>query len=126
MRKVMPFWALGLLSGLIWGLWRWPAIFLSDYNAGEDGLVLYRLLLTLSISATGMVYAYFTFKSGSLWPAVILHASPSLSLQRIFTPLTSRGDNMHVDIDEFGALLPIVSCLLALTFYWRACREGIV
>lgn len=35
MRKVMPFWAIGLVSGLIWAIWHWPAILFTDYNAGE-------------------------------------------------------------------------------------------
>ncbi|HRX37328.1 MAG TPA: CPBP family intramembrane metalloprotease, partial [Aestuariivirga sp.] len=39
MRKVMPFWAVGLLSGFIWSLWHWPGILFTDYNAGEGNLV---------------------------------------------------------------------------------------
>jgi membrane protease YdiL (CAAX protease family) len=26
MRKIMPFWAIGISSGLIWAVWHWPAI----------------------------------------------------------------------------------------------------
>ena len=123
-RKVMPFWLVGLGSGLIWGLWHWPGILFADYNAGEGNLVVQMLLFTTGIAAQGIIYAYFVFKSKSLWPAVILHASHNLFLQSIYTPLTQRGENTHFYIDEFGIMLPIVSCIMAVYFYYRAKREG--
>jgi uncharacterized protein len=125
MRKVMPFWAVGLVSGLIWAVWHWPGILFTDYNAGTGNFVLQMALFTLSIVPMGIVYAYLAFRSGSLWPAVILHASHNLFLQRIFTPLTAEGEGTHFYIDEFGILLPIVSVLLAVYFYWRAKKDGI-
>lgn len=125
MRKLMPFWAVGLLSGLIWGMWHWPGILFTDYNAGEGNLVLQMTLFTLSIAPTGVVYAYFAFRSNSLWPAAILHASHNLFLQRIYTPLTAKGEDTHFYIDEFGILLPIVSVVLAVIFLWKAKKDGI-
>lgn len=125
MRKVMPFWAVGLLSGLIWGMWHWPGILFTDYNAGEGNLVLQMTLFTLSIAPTGVVYAYFAFRSNSLWPAAILHASHNLFLQRIYTPLTVKGEGTHLYIDEFGILLPITSVVLAIIFLWKARKDGI-
>ncbi|KCZ94440.1 CPBP family intramembrane glutamic endopeptidase [Hyphomonas johnsonii] len=125
MRKVMPFWAVGLLSGLIWAVWHWPGILFTDYNAGTGNFTLQMVLFTLSIVPMGIVYAYLAFRSNSLWPAVILHASHNLFLQRIFTPLTVEGEGTHMYIDEFGILLPIVSVVLAAYFYWRARRDGI-
>jgi uncharacterized protein len=125
MRKVMPFWAVGLLSGLIWAMWHWPGILFTDYNAGGGNLVLQMALFTLSIAPTGIIYAYLAFRSGSLWPAVILHASHNLFLQRVFTPLTVPGDTTGFYIDEFGILLPVVSVAMAVFFYWRARKDGI-
>lgn len=125
MRKVMPFWAVGIMSGLIWAVWHWPGILFTDYNAGEGNLVLQMLLFTLSIAPEGIVYAYFSFKTNSLWPAVILHASHNLFIQQVFTPLTIRGDGTHFYIDEFGILLPITSCILAIYFYRRGKAEGL-
>lgn len=124
-RKVMPFWMVGLGSGLIWGLWHWPAILFTDYNAGEGNFVIQMFLFTIGIAAQGIIYAYFVFKSRSLWPAVILHASHNLFIQAIYTPLTVSGENTHFYIDEFGIFLPIVSCTLAVYFYVRAKREGL-
>jgi membrane protease YdiL (CAAX protease family) len=125
MRKVMPFWAVGLFSGLIWGMWHWVGILTSDYNAGEGNFVLQMALFTASITLDGITYAYFAFRSNSLWPAVILHASHNLFIQQIFTPLTSDGEGTHFYIDEFGIMMPIVSLVLAIYFYRRAKAEGI-
>ncbi|MEM1396693.1 MAG: CPBP family intramembrane glutamic endopeptidase, partial [Pseudomonadota bacterium] len=101
LRKVMPFWAVGLVSGTIWAVWHWPAILFTDYNAGMGSFFLQVLIFTMAILPQGVVYAFITFKSNSLWPAVILHASHNLFIQRVFTPLTARGPETHIYIDEF-------------------------
>lgn len=124
LRKVMPFWAVGLVSGLIWAVWHWPAILFMDYNAGQGSFVLQVFIFTMAILPQGIVYAYFTFKSNSLWPAVILHASHNLFIQRVFTPLTIKGENTHFYIDEFGIVMPILGSVLSLGFYLQARREG--
>lgn len=125
MRKVMPFWAVGLASGLIWAVWHWPAILFTDYNAGEGSFPLQLSIFTLAIVPQGIVYAYFTFKSNSLWPAVILHGSHNLFIQRVFMPLTVRGEDTHLYIDEFGIVMPVLGSLMALFFYYRAKVEGL-
>ena len=122
---MLPFWAIGLLSGLIWSLWHWPGILFTDYNAGRGEMWLQLLLFSIAVTADGITYAYFTLRSRSLWPAVMLHASHNLFLQQIFTPLTTTGAGTHFWIDEFGILMPICSCLLALWFYRCAKREGL-
>jgi len=83
------------------------------------------VLFSLSIIPQGIIYAYLSFKSNSLWPSVMLHASHKLFIQRVYTSLTISGDGTHFYIDEFGILLPIVSCALAIYFYRRAKAEGL-
>ena len=116
MRKLMPFWAVGILSGLIWAMWHWPVILFSDYNAGEGSFILQMFLFTMSVLPIGVILAYLTFRSKSLWPAVILHASHNLFIQKIYTPLTIKGENTHFYIDEFGIMMPIVLWVLALYY----------
>ena len=125
MRKVMPFWLVGVLSGLIWAVWHWPAILFTDYNAGDGNFVLQMFIFTMAIAPQGIVYAYFTFRSNSLWPAVILHASHNLFIQQVFTPLTVKGEGSHVYIDEFGIVMPTLGCFLAAAFYLKARADGL-
>lgn len=125
MRKVMPFWAVGLLSGAIWAVWHWPAVLFTDYNAGTGSFLLQLIIFTMAILPQGVVYAFITFKSESLWPAVILHASHNLFIQHIFTPLTEKGPESHLFIDEFGIVMPTLGCFMAVGFYYWAKTSGL-
>ena len=64
------------------------------------------------------IYTWFRIKSGSLWTAVILHASHNLFIQNFFTPLTQDTGNTAYYIDEFGIVLPVVGICFAL-YYWN-------
>ena len=125
MRKVMPFWMVGAGSGLIWAVWHYPGILMTDYSAGEGSRWLQIVLFTAAITPMGVVFAYFAFRTNSLWPAVILHASHNCFIQRVYTPLTVKGPGTHLYIDEFGCLLPVASIALAVYFYRRARAEGL-
>ena len=83
------------------------------------------VLFSLSIIPQGIIYVCFSFKSNSLWTAVILHASHKLFMHWVYTSLTISGDGTHFYIDEFGILLPIVSCALAIYVYRRAKAKGL-
>jgi membrane protease YdiL (CAAX protease family) len=125
MRKVMPFWMVGLGSGLFWAIWHYPGILWTNYSAGEGSHWLQIALFTASIAPMGVVFAYFAFRTNSLWPAVILHASHNCLIQRVYTPLTVKGPGTHLYIDEFGCLLPVASIALAVYFLRRAKAEGL-
>lgn len=125
MRKVMPFWVVGVGSGLFWAVWHYPGILMTDYSAGEGSRWLQVLFFSVSLASEGVVFAYFTFRTGSLWPAVVLHASHNCLIQRVYTPLTIKGLGTHLYIDEFGCLLPVVSIALAVYFCRRARAEGL-
>ena len=124
LRKVMPFWLVGVGSGLFWAVWHCPGILMTDYSAGEGSRWLQVLFFTASLASTGVVFAYFAFRTNSLWPAVVLHASHNCLFQRVYTPLTVKGPGTHLYIDEFGCLLPAASLVLAVYFYRRARAEG--
>ena len=63
-----------LLLGLIWGIWHAPLIY-SGYNfPGYPLLGAFVLMPLLTIGFSG-VFAWLTLRSGSLWPAVLAHAS---------------------------------------------------
>ncbi len=125
LRKLMPFWAVGLVSGVIWGLWHVPAILGTDYNAGTGSPAFQIALFFANVITASVIFAYFTFRSRSLWPAAILHASHNLFVQAIYTPLTVFGPETHKWVDEFGIMLPVIYGVLALYFICRARIEGL-
>jgi membrane protease YdiL (CAAX protease family) len=73
------------------------------------------------VVAIAVAFAWVRLKSGSLWTGAILHASHNLYVQGIFTPLTADRGKTAWFIDEFGAVLPIVTVAFAI-YFWR--RRG--
>ena len=68
--------------------------------------------------AASFVFAWLRLKSGSLWTAVILHASHNLFIQGFFTPLTgARGSLTPYAVDEFGVAVPLIIVLFAIGFW---------
>ncbi len=106
------------ISGIVWCCWHYPLLIWGDYNNGTPtwyGLSCFTLLV-LSIS---FVFAWMRLKSGSLWTGALLHASHNLYIQAIFTPLTRDTGKTPWFIDEFGAVLPLVTSAFAVYFWCR-------
>ncbi len=110
-----------LISGSIWGIWHLPILLFADYNSGTPSWYAMSCFVVLVMSIS-FIYTWFRIKSGSLWTAVILHASHNLYIQRIFSPLTEDTGNSAYYIDEFGIVLPIVSIGFAI-YYWSKRKE---
>jgi membrane protease YdiL (CAAX protease family) len=118
LRKVMSFQALAIVSGLIWSAFHWPIII---YYVGGNTLF-HISVFTVMILAMSVIMAYYTFKSSSLWPAVIFHSVHNIYIQKIFTPLTISTEKTSLWIDEYGLMLPIVVALVA-GYYWRQAHK---
>jgi membrane protease YdiL (CAAX protease family) len=106
-----------LISGVIWGIWHLPILLFADYNSGTPSWYAMSCFMVLIVSIS-FIYTWFRIKSGSLWTAVILHATHNLFIQGIFTPLTADTGNTAYYIDEFGIVLPIVTIGFAF-YYWN-------
>lgn len=74
---------------------------------------------TVSVVSATFIYTWFRLKSKSLWTGVMLHASHNLFIQAIFTPLTIVNSQSKYFIDEFGAVLAVVSLIAAIYFWTR-------
>jgi membrane protease YdiL (CAAX protease family) len=117
LRKLMPFGATCLASGLIWAVWHYPVII--AYGGGNT---LFQLAcFTVMLVGMSVIMTYYTFRSRSLWPAVIFHAAHNIYIQKIYTPLTLENDRSGFWIDEYGLMIPLVVTGLAL-IYWRRAR----
>ena len=73
-----------IIGGIIWGIWHWPLTY-AGHNFGTE----YRgypfagfAAMCLLCVALGIILTLITLKSGSVWPAAIMHAvnnsSPSI------------------------------------------------
>jgi uncharacterized protein len=116
--KNMSFTATSVLTGIVWSLWHYPILIFADYNAGTP--VWYALsCFTVMVVAISFVFAWLRIKSASLWTGALLHASHNLYVQAIFTPLTKDTGKTAWYIDEFGAVLPLVTVAFAVYFWSR-------
>jgi uncharacterized protein len=119
--KTTSFTGTALFSGIVWACWHYPILIWGDYNAGTPswyGLTCF----TVMVIAIAVVFAWLRLKSGSLWTGAILHASHNLYVQAIFTPMTQDRGKTAWFIDEFGAVLPLITILFAI-YFWSRRRE---
>ena len=105
-----------LISGAVWALWHLPLILFADYNLPGVPVWYAVLMFTIMVVGISTVFAWLRLKSGSLWPAAVLHASHNLFVQAIFTPLTAQTRITPYIIDEFGAGLALAGIVLAILF----------
>jgi len=121
LNKTVGFTGTAFITGIIWSLWHYPVLIFADYNAGTA--TWYALLcFTVMVIAISFVFAWLRLRSGSLWTAAMLHASHNLYVQAIFTPLTRDTGKTKWFIDEFGAVLPLVTVGFAI-YFWSQRRE---
>lgn len=108
-----------LITGAIWTIWHMPLILFGDYIT--PGLPRWYGAIMFAIGVTGINFAFcwLRARSGSFWPAAVLHASHNLFIQAIFTPLTIFTAITPYIIDEFGVGLALTGVALALIFFER-------
>ena len=119
--KVTSFTITALISGIIWATWHMPGIFLADLSGETPHLYAAAMFATLML-AISFPFAWLTLKSGSLWPAVVLHASHNLFIYPIFERLTSDTELTPYITGEFGVGLAMTSLVIAYVF-WRVQRD---
>jgi membrane protease YdiL (CAAX protease family) len=71
------------------------------------------------VVAGSFIFTWFTVKSGSLLPAMLLHATHNVYIQLIFSPITKPNIKTRWFIDEFGLVLPVVLTAFAIYFTMR-------
>ena len=111
-----------IVTGLFWGVWHFPALLFSEYNAGGNPAweMISFLVMVVSLSAP---MAWLRLKSGSLWPAATFHAAHNVFIQRILDPMATRNEGDITMISEFGIVLAIVTALVSAPFWWDGIRN---
>jgi membrane protease YdiL (CAAX protease family) len=67
-------------------------------------------------------FAWLRLGSGSIWPAVLMHAVHNTFIQSILDVITVKTDNTAYFTTEFGLGLAIMGVIVGLIF-WRAGRS---
>ncbi|WP_295690923.1 CPBP family intramembrane glutamic endopeptidase [uncultured Maricaulis sp.] len=121
LRKLVSFNATCLISGGIWAIWHYPIII--AYGGGNT--VFQLICFTVMIIAMTVIMTYYTFRSRSVWPAIMFHGAHNIYIQKIFTPLTVETSSTALWADEYGLMIPIVVSLIALVYWQRARKAGL-
>ena len=103
-----------LASGLIWGLWHVPLILGGAYLVGPPP-VLAAVLWMVTSTAFSFVLARLRLETGSVWPAVALHAAWNAVIQTAFDP-ASTGPLATLWVGESGILVALTMVVAAAGF----------
>ncbi|MBU1867665.1 MAG: CPBP family intramembrane metalloprotease [Candidatus Margulisbacteria bacterium] len=107
-----------LITGLIWSVWHFPLIISGVYLASMPMLP-QLLLLVVTVTAMTFPISWLRLRSGSVWAAVLMHASHNLYLQCLYDPLTlPTGPLSKYMLGESGLVLAVIFIALAV-FFWR-------
>lgn len=120
LRKVLPFSGVSFFSGFIWASWHWPLIVYYGGNIALEMTTFFVVIISMSFIMT-----YYTFKSNSLWPAVIFHAVSNVYVQKIFPPLTSKIEGTEHWLGEYGIMFALVTFLFGLYYCRKARKENL-
>ena len=113
----LNFTGLALVSGVIWALWHYPLILFGTYDSTAPKWVAL-LCFTTMIITTGAMAAWLRLKSGSVWPAVMLHACHNAVIQWLFDSMTVETGRAAWFAGEFGVALAVISILVVIPI-WR-------
>ncbi len=120
-----------LVSGLIWGLWHVPVVLGTGYAAGPSPTASVILLVVLA-TAFGFVFARLRLQTGSVWPAIVLHAAWNSIIQSGFDAARTGGDGSRLHdgaswwVGESGVLTVIAMIIAAVIFsrgHWTIRRR---
>lgn len=121
LRKVMPFGRVCLVSGLIWSAFHWPLIF----YFGDGNPFLQTAFFTIMIVSMSVMMTYLTFRSGSMWPAILFHGTHNIFILDFFTDVTTETDGTVFWAGEYGLMVALITSAFAAVFWQKAKREGL-
>lgn len=120
LKKVLSFTGVSFFSGIIWASWHWPLIVYYGTNVSLELGTFFIVAIAMSFIMT-----YYTFKSNSLWPAVIFHAVSNVYIQKIFPPLTMKLKGTEYWLGENGIMFAIVTLIFGLCYWYKGVKENI-
>ena len=118
LRKVFSFTGVSIFSGLIWAAWHWPLLVYYSNDMLMEFITFFTVIISMSF-----IMAYYTFKSQSLWPAVLFHAVSNVYIQKILPPLTTKVEGLELWLGENGIMFALVTCVFGIFFWRKAIKE---
>ncbi|UPK42530.1 type II CAAX endopeptidase family protein [Paenibacillus pabuli] len=109
-----------LTSGIIWGVWHLPVMLFGNYYSGPYP-ALSVILFMISVTSFSYMISRLRLTTGSLWPAILLHACWNAVIQDAFD-ISSSGKNVLLWTGESGILVALALLIAA----WIMSRKPLV
>ncbi len=120
LRKVLSFTGVSVFSGLVWAAWHWPLLVYYSNNVLLEFITFFIVIISMSF-----IMAYYTFKSNSLWPAVLFHAVSNVYIQKIMPSLTMKIEGTEHWLGENGIMFAIVTSIFGIYFWHKGIKENL-
>ena len=120
LRKVLSFTGVSIFSGIIWAAWHWPLLVYYSTNMLLEFITFFTVIISMSFIMT-----YYTFKSKSMWPAVLFHAVSNVYIQKIMPPLTLNVEGTEHWLGENGIMFALVTFVFGLYFWKKGVKENL-
>lgn len=108
-----------LVSGAIWTVWHLPAVLFSGYGVEGTPKAYQVVCFAAMVMTSATVLAWLRLKSGSVWPAAVMHATHNAAIQLFFDPITAHKTYTQYFVGEFGIGLVLPLGVLA----WYCLRD---
>lgn len=99
-----------LVSGVIWAAWHMPIILSGQYASGPDP-TLSAVMFLISVMAMTYFISWLRLRTGSIWPAIVFHASWNSVIQGVFDRST---EGASIWIGEAGIVVAIVNIAIVV------------
>lgn len=117
------FWKAALLVGIVWGLWHFPIILMGhNYPVHRVAGVFLMCGMTVLL---GVIELYFVLRSGSVWPAAVIHGTFN-ALAGAAVVFVKGGDDLLNGMPGASGMIAMgvaVAALYAYDRWWG--RDGI-
>jgi membrane protease YdiL (CAAX protease family) len=107
-----------LATAGVWFVYHLPLILFADYRGGAP-LAWSLACFAALVLGGSFLFGWARLRSGSLWPAALLHASHNVFVQGFFDPATADRGATAWWIGEFGLALPLAIAAVTCLCWWR-------
>ncbi len=105
-----------LISALVWGCWHLPLMIFGSYH-GSGALWYSIITFFLALFGGSTIFAWIRLRSGSVWPAALLHGFWNYFIQKFYPALTEATEAGAAMVGEFGWYTVLISVILGLLFW---------
>jgi membrane protease YdiL (CAAX protease family) len=102
-------------SAFIWFCWHLPLMFAGVYG---DGSMYSMVMFFLSMIGGSTLFAWIRLRSGSVWPAALLHGFWNYFIQTFYPAITATTAAGTAMLGEFGWFAVLISIAIGLLFWY--------